>query len=322
MKLLDLYYFVKPAIPHSIRLSLRAQIASRQRRRNLDVWPIKESAAQHPIWWNGWPKGREFAFVLTHDVEGSKGLRRCRLLAELEMTLGFRSSFNFVPEGEYNTPLSLRSFLDGNGFEVGVHDLHHDGSLYRSKGEFDVAAKRINEYLTDWQAVGFRSAFMLHNLDWLKQLDVLYDASTFDSDPFEPQPDSADTIYPFWVERADGSGYVELPYTLPQDSTLYLVLGENTNEIWKRKLDWVAKHGGMALVNVHPDYTSFGDTVEQAEFPVELYEEFLTYVSSEYGTTAWCALPRSVAQHAKDSVLAASHPCSNESACIRANGSE
>ena len=91
--------------------------------------------------------------------------------------------------------------------------------------------------------MGFRSAFMFHNLEWLKELNVLYDASTFDTDPFEPQPDGANTIFPFWVGRSDGSGYVELPYTLPQDSTLFLVLGEKTNDIWKRKLDWVARHG-------------------------------------------------------------------------------
>ena len=48
-----------------------------------------------------------------------------------------------------------------------------------------------------------------------------------------------------------------MPYTLPQDSTLFLVLGEITPEIWMRKLDWIAEHGGMALVDVHPDYISF-----------------------------------------------------------------
>ena len=308
MKPLDLYYFVKPAIPHGLRLRLRTQIASRQRRRSLNVWPINESAAEPPEWWSGWPGGKRFAFVLTHDVEGKKGMERCRALAELEMDMGFRSSFNFVPEGEYDTPLSLRSFLAEHGFEVGVHDLYHDGTLYRSKAEFSAAAKRINQHLARWQAVGFRSAFMFHNLEWLKELNVLYDASTFDTDPFEPQPDSANTIFPFWVARSDGSGYVELPYTLPQDSTLFLVLGEKTNDIWKRKLDWVARHGGLALVNVHPDYTAFGDRVSRAEFPVILYEEFLAHVSAQFGDAAWRALPRDIAQFVRESSLATAPP--------------
>ena len=107
-------------------------------------------------------------------------------------------------------------------------------------------------YLKEWNAVGFRSAFMLHNLDWIGDLDISYDASTFDTDPFEPQPDGANTIYPFWVARPSlnsqpssinhpRSGYVELPYTLPQDSTMFLFLEEKSNEIWRRKLDWIAR---------------------------------------------------------------------------------
>lgn len=305
MKLLDLYYFIKPAIPHSLRLRLRALIANRQRLRCADVWPINQAADRPPDWWTGWPGGKPFAFTLTHDVEGKKGLERCRALAQLELDLGFRSSFNFVPEGDYETPPSLRSFLADHGFEVGVHDLHHDGTLYRSKTGFDAAALRVNDYLKQWQAVGFRSAFMFHNLEWLKQLDVLYDASTFDTDPFEPQSDGANTIFPFWVERSAGSGYVELPFTLPQDSTLFLVLGEKTNAIWKRKLEWVAQHGGLALVNVHPDYTAFGKRAGRAEFPAALYQEFLAHVSAEFGVDAWYALPRDIAQFVRESVLAA-----------------
>jgi hypothetical protein len=142
----------------------------------------------------------------------------------------------------------------------------------------------------------------------LKELNVLYDASTFDTDPFEPQPDSANTIFPFWVGRSDGSGYVELPYTLPQDSTLFLVLGEKTNDIWRRKLDWVARHGGLALVNVHPDYTAFGERTGRAEFPVVLYEEFLAHVSAQFGDAAWCALPRDIAQFVRESRLSTAPP--------------
>lgn len=305
MKLLDLYYAIKPAIPHELRLQLRGFLASRQRLRNANAWPIREEAArQRPDWWSGWPQGKKFAFVLTHDVEGKKGLDRCRALAELEMNLGFRSSFNLVPEGEYDAPASLREFLNENGFETGVHDLHHDGTLYRSRAEFDAGAERINGYLRRWNAVGFRSAFMFHNLEWLKDLEILYDASTFDTDPFEPQPDGANTIFPFWVSRSDGTGYAELPYTLAQDSTLFLVLGERTNEVWKRKLDWVADNGGMALVNVHPDYLAFdGCAKGRTEFRADLYAEFLLYASKNFGRDAWWALPREVAAFVKNSAL-------------------
>ena len=99
---------------------------------------------------------------------------------------------------------------------------------------------------------------MFHNLDWIRELEIEYDASTFDTDPFEPQPDDCGNDLSVLGSAKDRRpGYVELPYTLVQDSTLFLLLQETTFDIWKRKLDWVARHGGMALVNVHPDYITF-----------------------------------------------------------------
>src|SRR5262249_41363433 len=134
------------------------------------------------------------------------GLAKCRQLMELEMKLGFRSSFNFVPEGDYQVPRVLIDELKANGFEVGVHDLHHDGKLYHSRKQFVQDSALINHYLNDWGAVGFRSGFMLHNLHWLHDLDIAYDASTFDTDPFEPQPDGVSTIFPFWVANGKCEG--------------------------------------------------------------------------------------------------------------------
>jgi hypothetical protein len=297
MFLRDAYYAVKPAIPYDVRMTLRRAHAARVRRRASRSWPIDESSAYPPEGWPGWPEGKRFAFVLTHDVEGRKGVDRCRQVAEIEMRLGCRSSFNFVPEGEYRTPELLRTYLREEGFEVGVHDLHHDGRLYRSRAAFTDNARQINHYLKDWGAVGFRSAFMLHNLGWLQDLDILYDASTFDTDPFEPQPDGVSTIFPFWVARPDSTGYVELPYTLAQDSTLFNVLQETTNDLWKKKLDWVAAHGGLALVNVHPDYMNFAGTRTGSEYDARLYADLLEYAKERYGDSCWFALPRDVANY-------------------------
>ena len=295
--LLNVYYFVKPAIPYSMRLALRRAAATPIRAAYASTWPINEASAKRPDEWPGWPDGKRLAIALTHDVEGRRGLERCRQLAELEIRLGLRSTFMFVPEGEYETPADLRAYLTSHGFEVGVHDLHHDGSLYTSRRAFEAQAATINRYLAEWRAVGFRSGFMRHNLTWLKQLNVLYDASTFDSDPFEPQPDGMNTIFPCWVPRSDGSGYVELPYTLAQDSTLFLVLRERGNDIWKRKLDWVASHGGMALLDTHPDYMSFTGAGGSAEYPVALYEDFLRHALERYREQAWFATAREVAEY-------------------------
>lgn len=293
----SIYYLVKPMLPWRFRMAMRRVVANRLRRQHAETWPILKSAATPLRDWPGWPEGKKFAFVLTHDVEGLKGFERCRRLAEMDKALGFRSAFNFVPEGEYRLEDSLRLFLDQEGFEVGVHDLHHDGSLYRSNGIFKAQAQKINQHLKTWGAVGFRSGFMFHNLEWIKDLHVLYDASTFDTDPFEPQPDGVGTIFPFWVQRGASNGYVELPYTLPQDSTLFLVLKEKTIDVWTKKLEWVAAHGGMALVNVHPDYLNFHGRTVSSEFSAELYESFLKHVMNRYRDSCWFALPRDVAKY-------------------------
>ncbi len=208
-----IYYAMKPVLPWPIRIAMRRWRASRIRNKSKHVWPISNSAGKPPPNWAGWPNGKKFAFVLTHDVEGVTGYNKVGQLAEMERRLGFRSSFNFVPEGEYRVQRALREELERGGFEVGVHDLHHDGKLYNSQSVFRKRAQRINAYLSEWNAVGFRSAFMLHNLDWLGELDLVYDASTFDSDPFEPQPGGVNTIFPFWVPGKKGSGFVELRTT-------------------------------------------------------------------------------------------------------------
>jgi glycosyltransferase involved in cell wall biosynthesis len=199
-----LYYWVKPFFSRRVQIAFRRLHARLVLNRSIGVWPIKQSAARKPDDWPGWPDGKRFGLILTHDVEGAGGVARVKKLAELEMKYGFRSSFNFVPEGGYEVPSDLRQWLTDRGFEVGVQDLHHDAKLYRSRKHFAESARRINQYINDWNASGFRSAFMLHNLEWLHDLNVLYDASTFDTDPFEPQPDGMDTIFPFWVEAGGG----------------------------------------------------------------------------------------------------------------------
>jgi glycosyltransferase involved in cell wall biosynthesis len=322
MQVKRLYYHLKPYLPWRLRMAVRGIMARRKRAVCQDEWPILETAGHPPAGWPGWPDGKKFAFVVTHDVEGPAGLAKCRQLMELEQKLGFRSSFNFIPEGDYSVSREQREELVQNGFEVGVHDLHHDGKLYESQQAFTENARWINHYLKEWGASGFRGGFMLRELDWIHDLDIQYDCSTFDTDPFEPQPDGAGTIFPFWIPRPGAQksgigngkparpssqvtgrssiapGYVELPYTLPQDSTLFLVLREPTPEIWLRKLDWVASRGGMALVNVHPDYLRFpGEPASPSTFPVAHYVELMEYVRDRYAGTYWQALPRALAEY-------------------------
>src|SRR5688572_17286910 len=113
-----LYYTFKPYVPWGVRMAMRRTAAARKRRNNAATWPILESAGKPPVDWAGWPGEKQFAVVLTHDIEGPAGLAKVRKLAELEISLGFRSSFNFIPEGSYRVPPELRDWLIRNGFEV------------------------------------------------------------------------------------------------------------------------------------------------------------------------------------------------------------
>jgi glycosyltransferase involved in cell wall biosynthesis/peptidoglycan/xylan/chitin deacetylase (PgdA/CDA1 family) len=293
------YYRIKPYVPWAVRIRARRALARHLRQTHAATWPIDPRAARSSPGWNGWPDGKKFGVVLSHDVEGPEGLEKCRALAAVEQSLGFRSVFNFVPEGSYRVPAELRRWLTDEGFEVGVHDLHHDGLLFSSPGEFADKAKRINGYLRDWSAAGFRAGFMFRNLDWYHQLEVNYDASTFDTDPFEPQADGAGTIFPFWVRSPANNGrpgYVELPYTLPQDSTLFLVLRERSPAIWLRKLDWVAQNGGLVMVNVHPDYVRFdGEPASASTYPVAHYRALLEAIRNHQAGPYWHPLPRDLA---------------------------
>jgi glycosyltransferase involved in cell wall biosynthesis len=79
---------------------------------------------------------------------------------------------------------------------------------------------------------------------------------------------------------------------------MFLLLQEQTIEIWKRKLDWIAEHGGMALLDVHPDYMDFhGTRLKWNQYPAALYAEFLDYVKTRHPGAYWHALPRDVADY-------------------------
>lgn len=297
MFLNDIFYTIKPIIPRPIQLLIRREIVHHKRSKNDNIWPIDPKSVKMPQGWQGWPGNKKFALILTHDVDTQKGHDKCYKLMEIEESLGFRSSFYFVPE-RYLVSKDLRDDLIDRGFEVGVHGLKHDGKLFSNKETFQKRAIKINQYLKEYKAVGFRSPSMHHNLDWIHELNLKYDASTFDTDPFEPQSDGVGTIFPFLVKsNSNQSGYVELPYTLSQDFTLFILMREKTIDIWKKKLDWIAQKGGMALVNTHPDYMSFNkDKLGAEEYSIDYYIELLKYIQHRYAGDYYHVLPKEIAQ--------------------------
>jgi len=294
----SLYYrAVRPLLPGQIRPILRSLFMRRQKKGFLLGWPVEDrfirflfemlgrllesNGLESAPYIHFWPNGRRFAFVLTHDVEAEKGQRFVREVAALEEALDFRSSFNFVPEG-YPIDRALREELQERGFEVGVHGLQHDGRLYSSQATFLDRARRINEYLANWGVVGFRSPLNHRQPEWMQALDIEYDSSFFDTDPFETISGGTLSVWPFTIGH-----FVELPCTLAQDHTLMVALGETTPRLWQEKVDFLARWCGLALINTHPDYLA-----EPKHFAI--YATFLKHMHerSDY----WHALPRQVAR--------------------------
>jgi peptidoglycan/xylan/chitin deacetylase (PgdA/CDA1 family) len=227
-----------------------------------------------------WPDGHRFALVLTHDVETAEGQEHVRRVADEEEDLGFRSSFNIVPE-LYRVDHALLGELRSRGFEIGIHGLKHDGKLFRSRRGFTERARAINRHLQELGAVGYRSPLTHRQPEWMQALDIGYDSSFFDTDPYEPIGGGAMSIWPFFLGR-----FVELPYTLAQDSTLVGLLKEKTPRMWLEKVRFVEEFCGMALVNTHPDYL-------RSKTTAAVYREFLEVLKDRGGY--WRALPREVA---------------------------
>jgi peptidoglycan/xylan/chitin deacetylase (PgdA/CDA1 family) len=303
MSYLDHYYLIKPFIPRRFQFALRRVLVRRKLKEAAAVWPIDTKAGGAPPGWPGWPNKKRFALVLTHDVETAIGLKRIQPLSELEDELGFKSIFNIVG-GDYPVEYRTIEYLQDRGFEVGVHGYSHQGNAFRSREVFEAQRDKINKLLKEWGAAGFRSPSMYHNLDWIGQLDIAYDMSTFDTDPFEPQPDGMRTIFPFWFQSNGNQGYVELPYTLPQDHTLFLLLKETSVDIWKEKLDWIVSCGGMALSLTHPDYMHMDQgPCCPAEYPIDYYRELLQYVKDRYEGLYWNCLPGEMACFWKEHIV-------------------
>ncbi len=84
---------------------------------------------------------------------------------------------------------------------------------------------------------------------------------------------------------------------------------ERTPEIWKRKLDWIARQGGLALVNIHPDYIDFSeDGNSSSQYPSAILREFMEYVQQTYAGKFWNPLARDLAQWYLDEVIKSDGP--------------
>jgi hypothetical protein len=234
------------------------------------------------IWF--WPKGAPSCTIVTHDVETSLGISLCHDLMDLNDSFSIKTSFQLVPEERYVVDDALLAGIRSRGFEVNVHDLNHDGRLYRDKAEFLRRAELINQYIRRFGAEGFRSAIMYRNLDWYQAFDVKYDMSVPNVSHLEPQQGGCCTVMPFFV-----GNIVELPVTMTQDYTLFHILEQYSTEVWFEQSRRIRQKNGLLSVIVHPDYI-------HSDKAVQVYKDLLAHITDlrSAGQT-WIALPKEVA---------------------------
>jgi peptidoglycan/xylan/chitin deacetylase (PgdA/CDA1 family) len=297
---LSLYYRLKPYVPRRAQIAARRAHARRVRlrcaREGFPRWPIEpvlverwEAEVRERLNRSGaealpmvgfWPAGRRFAFVLTHDVEGPRGLDNVERVLEVERRHGMVSCWNLVAD-DYPIDGGVVAAIRAAGGEIGLHGLSHDCRLFRSRAEFERQLPRIRAVMRDWGAEGFRSPATHRNAAWMPELGCAYDSSFPDTDPFEPQPGGCCSTLPFFL-----GDVVELPITLVQDHTLWEILREPDIALWREKAAWLASKRGLVTVLVHPDYALSDKRLRQ-------YDELLGFLAGLEG--GWHALPREVA---------------------------
>ena len=91
-------------------------------------------------------------------------------------------------------------------------------------------------------------------VEWLPELPVSYDCSVPHSDPYEPQPGGCCSLWPFFL-----GSLVELPYTLPQDHTLFTLLRAGSVDLWLSQVDAIEQRFGLVQCLSHPDPGYFSD---------------------------------------------------------------
>lgn len=295
---LNLYYRLKRLIPRRLQLALRRRLVKWQGAPNFPRWPYDDSVERLVRFYAGcvlralgvertsfpwfWPNGAHAAVILTHDVEGAAGLANAMRVAALEEQRGFRSSFNIVGDW-YPIDWGIVRELRDRGHEIGSHAVYHDRSLFSTRSEFERQLPRLRDVVTELGAVGFRSPATHRVVDWLAELPVEYDATIPMSDPYEPQPGGACTAWPFFL-----GDVVELPYTLPQDHTLFNLLGYRTAAPWVEQVRRIKRSFGLVQCVSHPDPGYLGEARNEA-----IYEAFLDALATE--ERLWHALPRDVA---------------------------
>jgi hypothetical protein len=292
----SLYYSVRPWMPPALRKVIQKVGLSGWRKIPFPHWPVDRTVERIlektlilsmlarrvnriPFIWF-WPNGATGCASMTHDVETLQGRNFCSTLMSVDETFGIKASFQIVPEERYAVSESFLAGILQRGFEINVQDLNHDGHLFEDRQEFLRRAKRINQYVRDYRAEGFRSAIMYRNAEWLEALEIAYDMSIPNVAHLEPQRGGCCTVMPYFIGKI-----LELPLTTSEDYSLFEILDDYSIDLWKQQANPILESSGLISFVTHPDYL-----IEQR--PLETYKQLLEFlVCLREKRKVWIALP-------------------------------
>lgn len=260
-----IYYALRPLLPVTVRKHLQRLYLAGWQQIRFPHWPVDFTVERIleqclgllmkaqgldtlPFIWF-WPDAYDACAIVTHDVETEAGRNFCSSLMDFDDSIGIKSAFQIIPEGRYTVSPAFLSEIRGRGFEVNVHDLNHDGNLFRNRKQFMRRTGTVNRYGREFGAAGFRAGVMYRNQAWYHALDFEYDMSVPNAAHLEPQRGGCCTVFPYFNGRL-----LELPLTTTQDYALFHFLNEYSLELWERQIELVRQKHGLISILTHPDY--------------------------------------------------------------------
>lgn len=296
---LKAYYLVRDSLPDSVRRYLQRAYFSNWTERPFPAWPVDftvdtihenllqlsmEAAGLRrvPFIWF-WPEGATNCLILTHDVETHAGYAFTSQLMDLDESRGFRASFQVVPERRYAISAEYVREIRYRGFEFNIHDLNHDGRLYRDREQFLRRAGKINEYIHKYGAKGFRAGAMYRNLDWYDAYEFSYDMSMPNVAHLDPTRGGCCTVFPFFVGKI-----LEIPLTTSQDYSVFHILSDYSIDLWKKQLGLIRRRNGLMSLLAHPDYLICSPNRKVYEHLLDYLREMVSHEK------LWHALPGEV----------------------------
>jgi hypothetical protein len=294
-----IYYLGRPAFPVHFRRILQRIRLQGGTQSPFPHWPVDRSVDKLfeelmkaalkatnntpiPFIWF-WPEGAPAAVILTHDVETEAGRDFCSQLMDIDDAFDFKASYQVVPEKRYDVTPAFLQQIRRRGCEVNIHDLCHDGNLFRTREEFLRRAAKINGYLKKFDAQGFRSGALYRNLHWFDALKCSYDMSVPNVGHLDAQTGGCCTVMPYFVGKI-----LEIPVTTTQDYSLFHILSSYSTALWEEQCRLIlAGHGLISLI-VHPDYVI-------SKKSNDMYRRLLVYLAHLRDKMfVWAALPSEI----------------------------